>query len=255
MTKFTLIGAGFAGAALIALAACGDAPEGNVETVDIDGPAPLEQATEAEEEAAGDGVTQELAVQRESGPYAPRDECADLDGAPEFRAALAAAVSARDGDAMVALVDQNVQLDFGGGTGPQELRDRLVHPQWQLWEELEAMLPLGCAVDSSGGMIIPWYFGQDIPGDDFYAMHLVTGEDVPLLAEPSDGAEVTKRISWDIVTLEEPVGDSTDFAYVSASDGTLGHISWDKLRGLIDYRMMAARDNRGWRIELFLSGD
>lgn len=168
---------------------------------------------------------------------------------------MAAAVSARDGDGIVALVDQNIKLDFGDGFGAQELRDRLDHPDWQLWEELDGLLLLGCAVNSEGGITIPWYFAQDIPGDDFYAMHLVTGEDVPLLAEPSDDAEVVSRISWDIVMLEEPVGDSTNFAYVSAPDGTLGHIGWGKLRGMIDYRMMVSRDNRGWKIDFLLSGD
>lgn len=239
---------------MLALAACGDAsePAESVTTVDVDG-SPAE-VPEIELEAPAEPSEVALIAQA-SGPYAPRDECADLEGASEFRAALAAAVSARDGDAMVALVDQNIKLDFGDGSGPQELRDRLVHPGWQLWEELDGLLSLGCAADFGGGMTIPWYFAQDIPGDDFYAMHLVTGEDVPLRAEPSDDAEVVSRISWDIVTLEEPVGDSTDFAYVSAPDGTLGHIGWDKLRGMIDYRMMASRDNRGWKIELFLSGD
>ena len=86
-----------------------------------------------------------------AGPYAPRDTCGDLKGADAFRQDLAVAVEARDVDALVALAAEDVKLDFGGGAGRAELRKRLSGGDWDLWDELDKLLMLGCSANSQGG--------------------------------------------------------------------------------------------------------
>src|SRR5688572_9566566 len=78
------------------------------------------------------------------GKWAPQDNCAEVEGADQFRALLAAAIRARDVDGVVALAADDVKLDFGGGAGRAELRSRLADPSLGLWDELDALMALGC---------------------------------------------------------------------------------------------------------------
>ncbi|HEU4651218.1 MAG TPA: hypothetical protein VFS49_07365, partial [Croceibacterium sp.] len=71
------------------------------------------------------------------GKWAPQDTCAEVEGADAFRTQLAAAIRARDVDGVVRLAADDVKLDFGGGGGSAELRQRLADPSLELWSELD----------------------------------------------------------------------------------------------------------------------
>ncbi len=194
-----------------------------------------------------------------AGPYAPRDECRDLPGASEFLASLESAVEARDADALLALVAEDVRLDFGGGSGRSELRQRLASEDYNLWTELEEIVALGCASEDSSMITLPWYFAQDFRVDPYMGA-LVVGEDIPLRAAPADDADVLARISWDAVEAL-PV-DRVDSNYEQfrwtdpeSGDELTGFIHVDSLRSLIDYRIGATRRNQRWSIVFFIAGD
>src|SRR5690349_313950 len=91
------------------------------------------------------------------GEFAPRDGCSEVEGAAAFRRQLAAAVEARDADALIALAAPDVKLDFGGGAGSAELRSRLADKNYDLWGEFDALVELGCAANEEGGITLPWY--------------------------------------------------------------------------------------------------
>jgi len=188
------------------------------------------------------------------GPYAPRDTCGDLKDAAEFRQTLAAAIEARDADALVALAAQDVKLDFGGGTGAAELRKRLTAEDGQLWRKLDELMALGCAANKQGGMTIPWYFDQSIKGVDPFKGMIVTGEKVPVLAAPDEEAEVLVRLSWDVVEIAAMQPDEP-FQKVETRDGQEGYLATGKLRSLIDYRLVASSRNNRWRIVSLVAGD
>ena len=189
------------------------------------------------------------------GPYAPRDTCHDLPGAEAFREKLAEAVMARDADAFVALAAEDIKLDFGGGTGRAELKKRLTSKDWMLWDELDQLLELGCAANQQGGITIPWYFEQHIDKVDASNGMLVTGENVPLLSAPDPKSKVLKPISWDVVTLGTLAPDDPYQAVTTADGKTKGYIATDKLRSLLDYRLMATQRNGKWSIVTLVSGD
>ena len=188
------------------------------------------------------------------GPYAPRDTCTDLKGADQFRRDLAVAVEARDADGLVALAAEDVKLDFGGGTGRAELKKRLTAPDRKLWQELGDLLTLGCSANKQGGMTIPWYFDQTIEGADPMTGMIVTGENVPVLASPEEGAEPVAALSWDVVQISALKPDDA-FQKVRTKDDVEGYIATDKLRSLIDYRLIAASRNGTWRIVSLVAGD
>jgi hypothetical protein len=192
-----------------------------------------------------------------SGPYAPRDACAGLGGAKDFRLALAKAVASRDADALVKLADPRIRLDFGNGHGADLLRKRLDSPIYKLWDRLAALVPLGCASQAKDSLTIPWVFAQDFGSRDSTGIMIVAGQDVPLLASPSAGAAVSETLSWDAVELasgETSVGKGP-FAKVVTFDGKPGYVARKALRALIDYRLMANKTDEGWRITGLIAGD
>ena len=188
------------------------------------------------------------------GPFAPRDDCRDLDGADVFLGDLARAVTTRDTDALVGMAAEDIKLDFGGGSGTAELRERLGAEDRKLWQELSELLKLGCAKNKSGGLTLPWYFEQDFGAADPTMSMMVTGEGVPLLESPEEDAPVLAAISWDVVRIATLKPDD-DFQRVEAKDGTSGYVATDKLRSLIDYRLLASSRNGRWRIVSLVSGD
>lgn len=188
------------------------------------------------------------------GRLAPRDACIEVEGADGFRNRLAATVKARDADALAALAASDIKLDFGGGTGREELRKRLGDPGRDLWSELDALMTLGCSANAQGGITIPWYFDQDLGQIDATSGMLVTGADVPVFADPNPQSPQLARISWDVVEIAT-LDPERDYQQVELGDETLGFIATDKLRSLIDYRLTASSRNGNWRITSFVAGD
>jgi hypothetical protein len=188
------------------------------------------------------------------GEWAPRDDCSAVEGAAQFRQRLAAAVEARDADALIALAADDIALDFGGGAGTAELRARLADDDRKLWDELEALMALGCAANDEGGITIPWLFAQDLGETDPFAAFLVTGEDVPVLTAPSASAERLDTISWDLVEVAS-YDPEAPFLEIKVADGGTGFIASDKLRSLVGYRLIASSRNGRWRITAFVAGD
>jgi hypothetical protein len=188
------------------------------------------------------------------GPYAPQDTCSKVEGADEFRRELAAAIKRRDADALVGLAAVDVKLDFGGGAGSAELRKRLGDKSWDLWSELDELMTLGCSANEQGGITIPWYFDQDLGGIDAVSGWLVTGEDVPVRAGPDPDGTVIATISWDIVEIAA-LDPERDYQQIELPNKKTGFIATDKLRSVIDYRLIASSRNGRWRITSFLAGD
>lgn len=188
------------------------------------------------------------------GPYAPRDTCSRVAGADVFRRQLAEAVERRDTDAVVGMAAADIKLDFGGGAGREELRERLDDDSWDLWSEFEALMALGCSANAQGGITIPWYFDQDLGRIDAVSGWLVTGENVPVRSGPDADSRQVATVSWDIVELTA-LDPERAYQQVELPDGGVGFIATDKLRSLIDYRLIASSRNGRWRITSFVAGD
>lgn len=218
--------------------------------------APSDTIRDAAKTIVGEAKGSKTKAASAEGPYAPRDECREVPGAESFRRALAKAVKERDPDALAALAAPDVKLDFGGGTGTAELRARLAQGQRSLWDELDALLELGCAVNRQGGIVMPWYSAQSIKDVDPMTGMIVTGENVPLYEGADPRSARLAELSWDAVELAEGLEPEADFQKVTTADGkTTGYVASDRLRSLIDYRLMASSRDGKWSFTNLVAGD
>ena len=231
-------------ALVLALAACKQ-----------DQPAPSQKIAKAADELIAKASGTSPAIMLGKGTYAPRDECANIPGAAEFRQQLTKVVGDRDAEGLIALVANDVRLDFGGGAGANLLRTHLNKADRSLWDELDDLLALGCAKNGQGGITIPWYFEQDFGSIDPMMGMIVTGEEVPLLTEPKKDAEALRQLSWDVVELTDGLQSDAPFQKVRLQDKTEGYIASASLRSLIGYRLIASSRNSKWSITSLVAGD
>jgi hypothetical protein len=189
------------------------------------------------------------------GSYPPRDDCSKQAGWTDFRARLADAVARRDADLLVSLTEPDVQLDFGGGSGTQELRKRLDAPNYRLWDELTKILPLGCAY-ADGSAAMPWLFLNAPANADPYEAMWVTGSAVPLREEASPTARQVGKLDWAIVNVGPYNEPNPKFLKVTDPQSKAsGYVDAKSLRSLIDYRLIAESKDGNWRITALIAGD
>ncbi|MXO74528.1 hypothetical protein GRI40_04725 [Altererythrobacter aerius] len=188
------------------------------------------------------------------GPYAPRNDCREVPGADAFVARFAAAVKARDAQAVAALAAPDVKLDFGGGAGKERLLAMLAAKDAPLWAELDALASLGCGQNEQGGITLPWYAAQAMADVDPGKAMIVTGESVPVRASPS-AARAMGTLSWDIVSLKDGLQPGAPFQQIVMSDGKTGFIASDNLRSVLDYRLIASSRDGKWSITSLVKGD
>jgi hypothetical protein len=249
--------------AVLLLAGCGSQPEGQ-KAAGASANAPASSATPARLAAAVPSPSPAVnpaalldgpVTPAATGRWAPRDDCGDLPGAREFRLRLAEAALRGDAAAIAALAVPEVRLGFGGDDGRARFLERLQAPDGELLGELKALLALGCAADARGGMTMPWYFAQELGDVDGYSTAVVTGVDVPLRAGASAGSQVRRRLSWDMVELVGGLYPDRPFQQVRTLDGAQGYLPTERLRSLLDYRLLASRQGGQWRITAILAGD
>lgn len=204
---------------------------------------------------ASEGIFPDQPEQEPAGRFAPRNDCIELPGAKLFFVDLGEAVRDRDADALLQLTSADVKLDFGGGGGLTTFKERLADEDGRLWQEIEQLLDLGCAVDEGGDMVLPWLFAQDLGVDDPFATMVTLGPDVALRERPERSAPVVETIAWDTVQLAEGFDPAAEFAGVTSRSGKTGFIANTMLRSPVDYRLYVARNGGRWQIVSFVAGD
>ena len=190
----------------------------------------------------------------EAKSWPPRDSCAGMEGAQDWRRTLATAVANRNADMLLPLFSDQVLLDFGGGSGHATLRERLDDPDYDLWSELGLLLRLGCAA-SDEGFVLPWYWAQDISEVDGMEGMLVAGSDIPFRSAPSGDAPAIARLSWHAVQLAGAWDPQAEFLPVALPDGRSGFVRQDRLRSLIAHRLLVERVEGKLLATAFVAGD
>lgn len=245
-------------AASLALAGCG--PDATPAPAPTARPSATASATPAPEPSEVPEPEPSAEPSRIAGAtFAPRDECSSAPGFTAFRKSLVSSIKARDVEALAALAAPDITLDYGGGSGTEELRKRLADPDRKLWSELDGIMPLGCAVE--GGLAaMPWVFWNVPEQVDSYSAMLVTGEDAELLdASDQKGKGRSKalgQIGWRIVGIDPLKYDpKASMTQVTLETGEKGWVESRRLRSLLDYRIIAEPKDGSWQITAFIAGD
>ncbi|WP_416831199.1 MAG: hypothetical protein ACMUJI_13985 [Erythrobacter sp.] len=189
----------------------------------------------------------------------PRNACTSMAGADEFRMTLVTAVANRDPDMLQTVIDPGILLDFGGGSGWEEMRARLDAADYRLWDELDTVIRLGCDRAYQDSLVMPYYWGQDFGDMDAYGTYIVLGADVPMFATAKSERRIA-RLRWEAV---EAVGyfDTTQgdreapLWEVQTRNGKRGFVDRTLLRALVDYRLIAEQRDGEWKITTFVAGD
>ncbi|BDW81906.1 hypothetical protein MACH24_13440 [Erythrobacter sp. Dej080120_24] len=189
----------------------------------------------------------------------PRNACSAMAGADEFRMTLVTAVANRDAEMLQTVVDPDILLDFGGGSGWREMRARLDAADYRLWDELDTVIRLGCDRAYQDSLVMPYYWGQDFGDMDAYGTYIVLGADVPMFATAKGESRIA-RLRWEAV---EAVGffdmvegnREAPLWEVQTRNGKRGFVDHTLLRALVDYRLIAEQRDGGWKITTFVAGD
>ena len=185
----------------------------------------------------------------------PIDQCSSDTSFRRFRSELVNAVAHRDVKGLLKLVDEDVQIDFGGGSGRKAFVAawKLDRPgQSELWNELRTLLRLGC-IKGQGGYLMPSLFDQ--LGDvDTLETYVAIVPAMSLRSAARAHAPVIARLHWDILKLEE-VSDDQMWARVSKRKGRRGYVRLDQIRNPLDYRLLVAKTRGAWRISALVAGD
>ncbi len=192
----------------------------------------------------------------------PIDTCRKTGSFPEFRQRFETAVAERDFALLEPLIDYDLETDFGGGGGMKTFADHWRGTSWKtskLWDELDAIIALGCGGNQGGGYYaMPRMFVVDLGGVDPFGARVALGEAVPLRAKPSEGADIIALLDWALVTAsdsQKAVDEQPRWTEVTAADGTKGFVKSDQLRSPIDYRAVFQPRKNGWKMTAFIAGD
>ena len=181
----------------------------------------------------------------------PVDEAPREPSLVAYRAALLAAVRARDVERVIALSDPDIRTSFGDDGGSAQLRRRLARPE--LWEDLEHLLTMGGtfrgeAIERS--FWAPYVYSAWPDGYDAFTHVAVIAAEVPLRASQEADARAIALLSYDIV--ERPGGRGGN---VRTADGRDGWVDPKHLRSPIGYRAGFARRGESWRMTALVAGD
>ncbi len=192
----------------------------------------------------------------------PIDTCRKTGSFPEFRKRFETAVAERDFALLEPLIDYELETDFGGGGGMKSFADTWRGSSWKtskLWDELDAIVALGCGGNAGGGYYaMPRMFVVDLGDVDLFEARIALGDAVPLRAKPSEGAAIVALLDWALVKAATPrgtKGETPRWTQVTAADGTEGFVKSDQLRSPINYRAVFQPRADGWKMTAFIAGD
>ncbi|MDQ4087912.1 MAG: hypothetical protein M3177_07895 [Pseudomonadota bacterium] len=188
----------------------------------------------------------------------PIDECASDPSFATFRDGLRQAVARRDRDALLASVSDDILVNFGGDAGPREFAAAwgLDRPATsELWQELEAVLSLGCARAEDGSFWAPSLYLQrgEVDEDPYFTL-VVIRPGAPLHASADAASPIVARLEWDVLQLEADDG-ADQWLPVTWRDGRRGYVRDSDVRSRFDYRAGFERRGGRWVMTSFVAGD
>jgi len=211
-----------------------------------------------------------------SGPPAQLPQILPVDAAAEdaplrqARDAALAAATAKNVDALLALVSPDLVLAEGSDLPkdrPRWLREALANPQHEWWRGLAESLALGGAFTTARGAVegrrefcAPYFFAR-FPTDVPAVVHgerppwIIIDKDVALHQRPDARSRVVARVSYALVQAEsleqpDPVTPRVLWDSVEYPENATSYVMASKIRNPERFHVCFANEPTGWRISL-----
>jgi hypothetical protein len=187
-------------------------------------------------------------------PFPFVDEAAKRPDFLAFRRALIAAIDRHDVEAIVAVADPDICLDFGGGVGPDILR-RYLNEDAKRWQELRTVLTLGGTWREPDEFAAPYVYSAMPAGRGEYEDAAIIGAGVRVRQAPRPDAAVVTTMSYCVVELVPQQAHNEQWTSIVLGEGRSGYVSSRFVRSQVDYRAGFKFKNGRWQMTFFLAGD
>lgn len=187
----------------------------------------------------------------------PADESSSDREFRMFFRALQRCVRNKDAKWLMSALSPKIVNSFGGDGGIAEFRQQwsLDHdaPSSRVWQELTAVLNLGCA-RTEDGFVSPWYFAHLPDTDDWPTYLIAVVPNAPLLDSPQS-SRVIARLNSDILDPADAADHESEFVRVRSRAGAEGFVRRRDTREPLWYRALFARMGGKWKMTHFVAGD
>lgn len=206
----------------------------------------------------------------ETVPVEPVDESDEDASFAAFRSQLLETLRQRDVEGLLAVVDPQVKIGFGGNDGVEAFK-----AEWGLnenpqdsavWTVLQDILELGGVFTDSERTIFmaPYVYALYNAALDPFTHSVIVGDGVNVRAEPSLDAQVLDRASHVVVRLIKPdaelpaveiSGRTYCWARIQLPSGEIGYVADKFLWSPVGYRAAFNKSDAGWRLTFLVAGD
>lgn len=185
-----------------------------------------------------------------------------------YREALLQTIAQKNEFRLLEMVDDNVQVGFGGDRGIATFVETWkLHTQKdssELWSTLKNVLEQGGAFSADRQIFTAPYYAATFPDAyDANTFGVITGEGVRVRAQPNLNSQILKTISYDVLPVldwsgkPETIGSETHpWVKVKLNDGKEGYVYGKFVGSPLDYRAVFKRQANGsWLMTFFGKGD
>lgn len=177
------------------------------------------------------------------------DKCTKLEGYDLFRSQLTRAVATRDEAAFRALFGPKgyMRMDGVGGGAPMPSNQSNRSFTTVIWEDLDQILSLGCAIDD-GGLLLP--YTTQAPENLRALGQMVAVRSTAVRSAPQDKAQILTIAPRGalLVQVRHPAKPADGWEYFTLTNGRSGFARANDLRSPTDSALQVAREGADWRI-------
>jgi hypothetical protein len=185
----------------------------------------------------------------------PRDEATKRPDFLAFHRRLQTAVTRRDADAILRVVDPKARVAFDGGAGGVEgfKAHHLNNSEVDFWKEFAQVLALGGTFTAPDTFTAPYTFSEWPESADSFECLAIIGSGVRLRQKPGTTSRILTGLSYTIVQRLDEAADG--WQRVRLADGRSGYVASRYLRSPVDYRAAFELKDRQWWLVLYVAGD
>ncbi len=202
-----------------------------------------------------------ITVSKEKGSQLlPVDEASKDPSFLKFRSEMIRAVEAKNADALIAMLDSNIRLSFGGSGGLADFRKDW-KPQDKnspLWSKLEWVLKHGGSFRNKMFWAPYVYSNWPESGPEPFENGVIVGDNVPVFEKADATSARIAALDHHFVKVIDGGHlreKSPEFVKIKTPSGKTGFVRSTQIRSQLDYRAGFEKRNGQWRMSTFIAGD